>query len=50
MTVVDGHWRYLYRAIDADVDTVDSILSETLACAGRKRAGHIGHPIVKTQA
>ena len=34
---VDGRWRYLYRAIDADGNLVDSMLSETRDMEAAKR-------------
>jgi len=34
---VDGHWCYLYRAIDADGNLVDSLLSETRDMEAAKR-------------
>ena len=34
---VDGHWCYLYRAIDADGNLVDSMLSETRDMDAAKR-------------
>jgi len=34
---VDGRWCYLYRAIDADGNLVDSLLSETRDMEAAKR-------------
>ena len=43
---VDGRWRYLYRAIDADGNLVDSMLSETREMDAAKRFFQRAHTVV----
>ncbi len=43
---VDGRWRYLYRAIDADGNLVDAMLSETRDMDAAKRFFHHARTVV----